>query len=191
MLLLAGKDGEPLVRIVQIVHVIANDTGRACVDQRLHASLLARLNNAIGPVHVDLLEQLLCVGVIRGGGRRGMDDNIRLQLLERGQQLLGVGDVDLLVGGGRVAVLLAAQVDGGDGGGGPAGEGLVDDVVAEEAVAADDEDATEVAALLFRHAGELRRGGSEWMVGREAGGETGSAKGDLGVQNRLIFWGKL
>lgn len=149
VLLVAREDGVPLVRIVQIVHIIADDTRRANVDQRLHPSLLTGLNNAKGSIHVDLLEQLLSVGVIRRSRRRRVNDNIRLQILKRGQQLLGIGNVDLLVGSGRVAVLLAAQVDGGNGAGGPAGEGLIDDVVAEEAVAADDEDATEITALLF------------------------------------------
>lgn len=151
MLLVARQDGEALVRVVQVVDIVADDAGRARVDQRLDPGLLTRLNNAIGAVHVDLLEQVLGIGVIRSRGRCGVDDDVGLQLLEGGQKLLGVGDVDLLVDGARVAVLLAAQVDGRDGARGPLLEGLVDDVVAEEAVAADDEDATEVAALLFRH----------------------------------------
>lgn len=179
VLLVTGEDGVPLIGIVQIIHIIANDTRGTRVDQRLHPRLLTRLDHTIGSIHVDLLEQLLRIGVIRSSGRRRVDDHIRLQLLERRQQLLGVGNVNLLVGRGRVAVLLAAQVDGGHGGGGPGGEGLVDDVVAEEAVAADDEDATEVAALLFRHdwrgrfRREVYRDGS-----RERGrGETGRGIG--------------
>ena len=74
-----------------------------------------------------------------------MDDKIRLEVLDGGEEALVVGDVALAIGGGRVAVLLAAQVDGGDEGGGPGLKGLVHNVVAEEAIAANDDDAAQVA----------------------------------------------
>ena len=74
-----------------------------------------------------------------------MNDNIGLKVLDSGKELLGVGDVALAVGGGRIAVLLAAQIDGSDKGGGPGFEGLVHDVVAQEAVTTDNNDSAQLA----------------------------------------------
>lgn len=148
-LLGASDDGEPLVGIAQVRLIIANDAGRARVDQGLDTRLLARLDNSLGAVDVDLAEQLLVDEAVAGDGRGGVDDDVRAQLLEDARQLVGVGNVALVVGCVGAAVLLAAQVDRGDVGAPPRVNGLVDNVVAEEAVAANDQDLAEVAFLLL------------------------------------------
>lgn len=145
---LTTDDGPALVGVVEVAHVVADDTGGGSVDEGLDAGLLASLNDAAGALDVNLVEESLgrLAAVDDGGGR--VDDDVRADLVEEGSQAGPIGDVALAVGGGRVAVTVAAQVDRGDGFGSPLAEGDVDDVVAQEAVTADNDDAAEVASLL-------------------------------------------
>lgn len=53
----AADDGPALVGVDQVRLVVADDAGRARVDERLDARLLARLDHGRGAVDVDLFEQ--------------------------------------------------------------------------------------------------------------------------------------
>lgn len=157
-LLGATDHGPPLVGIEQVGDVVADDAGRAGVDEGLDAGVLAGLDDGLRALDVDLLEDVMGdLGVV-GDGRGGVDDDVGLDLVEDGEQLLGVGDVALVVLGVRVAVAPATQVDGDDARGGPRLDELVDDVVAQEAVAADDEHLAQRASG-FGHCGGLCGGG--------------------------------
>lgn len=188
VLLVAADDGPPLVGVVQGRDIIADDAAGAGVDEGLDAGLLAGTDDRVGAIDIDPLEEVLVVGVVDGDGGRRVDDDVGFEVLDGGQQAVLVGDVALGVGGGRVAVLLAAQVNGGDVRGGPVAEGLVDDVVAQEAVAAHDEHAAEVASRFRGHGGcEGEQGNC--VVRVEVLLATSS---DFRlVLNRVIFWGKL
>lgn len=166
-LLLAADLGPPLIRIEQIVPVVADDAGGAGVHQRLDARLLAGLDDGPGAVDIDPLEDVLGVLGVDGERRGRVDDHVGLDVLEDRRQLLAVGDVALVVGRVWIAVLDTAQVERGDGRRGPRLDGLVDNVVAEEAVAANDEDIAEGASclLLFCHGGGCVR----FADGTEAG----------------------
>lgn len=137
-LLLSSNHGPPLIGIEQIIPVIADDTGGAGIHKRLDTALLARLNHRLGTIDIDLLKDLLPDATITSHRRSSMNNNIRLHILQNEGKLLVIGDIALVVRGVVVAVLNAAEVDGGDARCGPVGERLVDDVVAEEAIAADD-----------------------------------------------------
>lgn len=150
----AADDGPALVGVDQVRLVVADDAGRARVDERLDARLLARLDHGRGAVDVDLFEQRvrhLVVGL--GGGGRRVDDDLRPGLGEDSLELAGVGDVGLVVGHAvRVGppVARAAEVDDGDAARVVAQE-HAHDVVAEEAAAADDHDRAELWLLFGRH----------------------------------------
>jgi hypothetical protein len=153
-LVLASDDGPPLVGVDQVRLVVADNTGRAGVDKRLHARGLARLNHGRRAVDIDLLEQRVGDGVagLRCGGG-SVDDHVRLDHLEHGGELLAVGDVRLVVLqalGLRMAVALAPQIQGGHGAV-VAGQQHLHDVVAKEAAAADHEHAAELGLGFRRH----------------------------------------
>lgn len=147
MLLVATNYRPALVGIAQVIVVIAHNTRRAGIHERLDAGLLARLNDGLGTIDVDLAEELLVDLTVAGYGRGGVDDNIGSQLIEDVRQLGRIGNVALVVGCVGAAVLVAAEVDRRDVGAAPRVDGLVDYVVAKEAVAANDENLAEVAFL--------------------------------------------
>lgn len=120
-LVLAPGNRPPLIRVDQVVHIVARDTGGARVHQRLDAQLPAHVDDALGAGDVDLLVQpVVDLAVALRDGRRGVDDDVRADLVENGDQAVRVGDVGLKVlDAVRVGppVARAPQVDDGHGGG--------------------------------------------------------------------------
>lgn len=132
-----------LVRIDQVIPVIAHNAGGTRVYQDLDIVLSAGGDDGTGPVHVDFSEHVVGDGAEALGGRRGrVDDDIGRQGPEELRQAVGVGDVGFDVVDAGSAVALAPEVDDGDGAL-PVAQEQVHDVVAEEAAAADDEDFAE------------------------------------------------
>lgn len=120
LLLSASDDGVTLVRVVQVVLIVADDAGRAGIHKGLDARLLTGLNDGAGAADIDLAEEVvgrLAVAAYDGRGR--VDDDVGLDPLQDLGQLGGIGDVALVVRGLIVDVAGASQVDGGHGGAGP------------------------------------------------------------------------
>ena len=137
--------GPPLVRIDQIARIVTDDTGRAGIDQRLNSRLLAGLNDASGPLHVDLLVQGIVGLTTNGSRRRRVDNDVRLDLLEDGQDRGEVGNIAIevrhLVGVG-VAVARRVEVEDGELRG-VGGDNQPYDAGAQKAAAANDEHAAQ------------------------------------------------
>lgn len=144
-----------LVGVDEVADIVAGDAGGARVDEGADAGLAAGVDDVAGAVDVDAAEELVGAGGGGLGGRRGgVDDDVRADLLEEGDDARGVGDVGLVVAHAvrvRAAVAVAAQVDDGNGGGGPVAQEHAHEVVAQEAAAARDQDSAQVRLLFGGH----------------------------------------
>lgn len=97
-LLSSADDGPAFVRIDEVGLVITHHTGGTGVNEGSNARLLTRLDDGGGAVDVDLLEQRMGDAIVGlGGRRRGVDDDLGLDLVEDGFELGSVGDVGLEV----------------------------------------------------------------------------------------------
>ena len=150
-LLGSADDGPALVGVDEIGLVITHDTGGAGIDEGSNSRLLARLDDGGGAIDIDLLEERMRDAVVGlGRRRRGVDDNLGLDLVEDSFELVGVGDVGIKVldtVGIGPPVARAAEIDdryGAD----VVAEENADNVVTEEATAANYQDRPKVR-LLF------------------------------------------
>ena len=150
--LLSSADyGPALVGVNEIGLVVAHHTGGTGVDEGGNARLLARLDDGGSAVDVDLLEKRMGDAVVGlGGRRRGVDDDLRLDLVEDLFESGGVGDVGFEVLNTirlGAPVARAAKVDDANGADVVAEE-HADNVVAEEATAANHQDGAKLRFLF-------------------------------------------
>lgn len=176
LLLLGGAQDRPsLVSVEQVASHVADDAGRARVDESFDLGGPAGVDDGLRASDVDLVEERVGRFALAAGKRRSrVDDDVGRKLGHEGRQLGGVGDVALVIRRLVAAVLVAAQVDRGYRRAGPAVESLVDDVVTEETVAADDNDLAERASLFGSHDLVLcwkrkRRGEEVLVIGEKIG----------------------
>jgi hypothetical protein len=90
-LVFAHNDRVSLVGADQVGASVVDDAGGAGVHEGLDARLLRCCDHALGAFHVDLVHELVALDVrVRAGG---VDDCVRLDLLEEGEHGVAVGDV--------------------------------------------------------------------------------------------------
>ena len=89
----------PLIHIDQIVLVVADHARGAGIHQCLYARLLTCLNHAFGPLHIDLVVQLLglLADVCDSNGRSCVDHHVGFALLKDGKHGFHGCDVAIVV----------------------------------------------------------------------------------------------
>lgn len=157
---LAFEDGPALVGIDEVSDGVTDNRGGAGVDERSDAGLAAGVNDALGALDVDFVQE----GIGRlgdGHGRGGVDHDIWLDLLEDRNDRFERGDVSVEVldaVGFGAAVACSAEIHD-EHLAGIAIDELVDDVVTEEAAAANDDNVSKVFLSNFsnwRHCSRFR-----------------------------------